>query len=340
MFVDPGGTTLWYGAQDGLIRYTPGARSAGTIPSTLIHQVRTLRSDSLLDVRSERALELDYAYNGVQISYGAPSLIRPSAVEYQYRHGEDEWSAWTERTTRELPNLSAGRHVFSVRARTAYGDTTQAARYAFVVHPPWYRTGWAYAGYALLLLGLIAGSVQWRTRRLRRQQRQLEQIVKKRTATIRERNEQLAQQADKLKELDEAKSRFFANFSHEFRTPLTLIRGPVRTVREHLEQGAMDREADAEQLAIAERNTARLQRLIDQILGLARLDANTYEIAARPTDLNAEAQRIARAFQPLAERNGLTLTAHTNGSSAEQPGEHPGDPDVPPVYVDRRWSTS
>jgi signal transduction histidine kinase len=212
-----------------------------------------------------------------------------------------------------------------VRARTAYGDTTRPARYAFTVLPPWYRTGWAYALYVLLALGLGAAAVQWRTRRLRRRQEGLEQTVADRTAQIREKNDRLAKQAERLQELDEAKSRFFANVSHEFRTPLTLIQGPVQELRDRLRRGTLEPQEDAERLALVERNVGRLQRLIDQILGLARLDASTYQLDARPTDLPGETERIARRFEPLAERHDLTLTV-------ERPDEPPADAE--PVYVD------
>jgi len=324
--IEDGGRTLWWATQDGLLRYRPGSRRSEGAPPAQVHRVRTLDTDSLL---ATAGATLSYAQNGLRITYGTPSLVVPQSVAYQTRllGQRDGWSDWTGRTERELPALSPGRYTFAVRARTAYGDTTQAARYAFTVRPPWYRTWWAYGLYVLVALGLVGGAVQWRTRRLRRRQEALERTVAARTAEIEQQKERLAEQAERLEEMDEAKSRFFANVSHEFRTPLTLIRGPVQEVRERLQRTGADLEAEAEQLAMVERNTDRLQRLVDQLLGLARMDAGAYTLAARPTALGPAVERIARPFEPLAERHNLKLTVEREAAADSGSAE--------PVFVDR-----
>ena len=318
---------FWFGTEKGLLRYAPGAPRPGAPPPTRIQAVRILDADSLLPIAATPNPSLSYAHNSVKIAYGTPSLAQPSAIEYQYRvpSRSPAWSDWTARTERELQNLAPGPVTFAVRARTAYGDTTRTTRMAFTVLPPWYRTWWAYGFYGLLAVWLVAGAVRWRTRQLRRRQEELEKTVAERTEQIREKNDELAQQAEKLKELDEAKSRFFANVSHEFRTPLTLIRGPVQEVRERLQRTDVDLDNEADQLAVVERNTDRLRRLVDQLLALARMDAGSYELAVRPTDLHAETERIARPFEPLAERHDLTLTVDLEAS----------DGNAPPVHVDR-----
>jgi signal transduction histidine kinase/DNA-binding response OmpR family regulator len=334
LWPEDNGRTLWIGTQEGLIRYRPSAPAPQSPPPVRIHRVATRQPDSTLTLRGRSAEGPTLAadQNDLRVRYGTPSLARPAAVQYQSRlRGQtDAWSAWTDRTERALPSVQAGHYTFEVRARTAYGDTTRAARYSFSVRPPWYRTWWAYGLYALLGGALVAGAVRWRTHRLRRRQQELEATVAARTEEIERQNERLAQQAERLQELDAAKSRFFANISHEFRTPLTLIRGPVADVRTHLTAGRLKPVADAaadaaDQLAIAERNTARLQRLIEQILGLARMDAGTYELNARPTDLAEATRRIARRFAPMVERAGLTLSVTTDRDA---------DGAATPVYLD------
>ncbi|MCS4198524.1 histidine kinase N-terminal 7TM domain-containing protein [Salinibacter ruber] len=148
---------------------------------------------------------------------------------------------------------------------------------------------------------------------------------------LREREQALAEQAEQLRELDEAKSRFFANISHELRTPLTLIRGPVRHVHGSLgdmyprdrssksrrgrpEDAEQDLEQNVKRLEIVDRNAARLQRLVDQLLGIARLEAGAYDLAARQVDPVAEVRRIADAFQPLADRKDLALALSAEAS--------------------------
>jgi signal transduction histidine kinase/DNA-binding response OmpR family regulator/ligand-binding sensor domain-containing protein len=324
--VEDGGRTLWVGLrQDRLVRYVPGSGWARDRMPPLIHRVYAHESDSLVGGGAARgaAGPAPRVSGGVRITYGTPSLARPELIRYQYRMDEAAWSDWTTRTEQTYRTLSPGRHTFAVRAQLAYGDTTRTTRYTVTVLPPWYRTWWAYAGSLLLALGLVGGAVQWRTRRLRRRQETLERTVAERTEEIEQQKEQLAAQAERLQELDAAKSRFFANVSHEFRTPLTLILGPIQDLRAQVERRLPD--AAAEQLAVVERNAQRLLRLVDQILDIARMDAGTYRLDARPTDVAAATRRIARTFEPLAEREDLTLTMDVS----------PADGEGPPVYVDR-----
>ena len=85
---------------------------------------------------------------------------------------------------------------------------------AFTVLPPWYRTWWAFAIYAMLLGGMAVTLVRFREKKLKMEKLVLEN-------TVRERTEKIMLQTEELKEMDRMKSRFFANISHEFRTPLT-----------------------------------------------------------------------------------------------------------------------
>ncbi len=329
--VEEGGAVVWFGTRDGrLLRHVPDGGVARTADPARIRAVRTLGPDSTVtaDGSSAAPATLPFSRNSLRITYGAPTLVETDAVRYQHRlegAASTDWSDWTARTEQVYRNLSHGTHTVAVRARTAYGDTTATARYAFTVLPPWYRTWWAYGLYLLAAIGVVVGAVRWRTWQLRRRREELAATVEERTQEIEAQKERLAEQTQRLEELDEAKTRFFANVSHEFRTPLTLIQGPAREVRRHLQHGTVEPEEDAKQLSLIERNTRRLLRLVDQLLGIARLEAGSYELNARPTDLNSEVQRVARTFEPMTEREGLTLTVEADDSP----------PDVDPVYVDR-----
>ena len=111
--------------------------------------------------------------------------------------------------------------------------------------------------------------------------------------------------AEALSQIDRAKTAFFSNVSHEFRTPLTLMLGPLE-----------DALADAEVLAprqrervdIAHRNSLRLQRLVNSLLDFSRMESGRVQAAFRLTDLAATTRDLASSFRAATDRAGLKLT--------------------------------
>ena len=110
-------------------------------------------------------------------------------------------------------------------------------------------------------------------------------------------------QARRLAELDELKSRLFANLSHELRTPLTLALGPLRDL-ERGEHGALAPEI-AERVALARSNAERLLALVEELLDLARSQSGRLEIRARRIDLTRFVEEQHERFAGLAEQRGL-----------------------------------
>lgn len=119
-------------------------------------------------------------------------------------------------------------------------------------------------------------------------------------------------EAEKLKELDRTKSRFFANISHEFRTPLTLILGPIHDLIE-----ATPEEERKEKLTLVQRSAEKVLRLINQLLDLSRLENGRLELRAAPGDIVAFVKGLTMAFASLAERKGIELGFHADRDSIE-----------------------
>ena len=103
----------------------------------------------------------------------------------------------------------------------------------------------------------------------------------------------------KLQELDLIKSRFFTNISHEFRTPLSLILGPLE---KRLENTNGD---DRESFKLMHRNARRLQNLINQLLDLSRIESGNLELHLEESDLGQTLRFIGSSFSSLAERKGI-----------------------------------
>ncbi|MBW4641575.1 MAG: response regulator [Goleter apudmare HA4340-LM2] len=109
------------------------------------------------------------------------------------------------------------------------------------------------------------------------------------------------EQAERLLQLDKQKTEFFQNISHEFRTPITLIQGPLESAVN------MGEGLSYSQSAIALRNSRRLLRLVNQLLDLQRLDAGRMQPSFRPCDLVEFVSQIVESFRPYCEKKALNL---------------------------------
>lgn len=111
------------------------------------------------------------------------------------------------------------------------------------------------------------------------------------------------EQAERLLELDKQKTEFFQNISHEFRTPITLIQGPLESA---VNSGVG---LSVEESAIALRNSRRLLRLVNQLLDLQRLDAGRMQPSFRPCDFGEFLTQIVESFRPYCEKKQLQVIA-------------------------------
>lgn len=266
---------VWFGSYDFLVRYDPA------IPR---HEV----SD-----------------------YAALSFENTTENRFQYflEGFEENWSDWIKETFKDYTNLPEGQYRFRVRARNVYGQQSREAIYALEILPPWYRVWWAYWLYAFFAAAALVAVIKGRVRYLEKRTRELETTVAARTAEvvaqkqhIEKQKEQLETQAEKLRELDRMKSHFFANISHEFRTPLTLILGPA----EQIEEKAASAETK-EKIGVIKRNAQRLLRLINQLLDLSRLESGKMRLRAAPGDVVPFLKGLVMSFASLAERKRITL---------------------------------
>ena len=107
--------------------------------------------------------------------------------------------------------------------------------------------------------------------------------------------------AETLAELDRAKTAFFSNVSHEFRTPLTLMLGPIDELR------ATAADADRERIELLQRNALRLQKLVNTLLEFSRIEAGRIHASFAPTDLAALTTDLASTFRSACESAGLSL---------------------------------
>lgn len=131
--------------------------------------------------------------------------------------------------------------------------------------------------------------------------------------------EEARQRARNLAELDRAKTVFFSNVSHEFRTPLTLMLGPIEAM---LERARPSANVSRQELQLVHRNSMRLLKLVNTLLDFSRIEAGRIQAAYEPTELGAFTEEIASAFRSAMDSAGLQFLIDC-------------PPLVEPAYVDR-----
>ena len=245
-------------------------------------------------------LRLSYRDAVLTFEFAALEYSAPAKNRYAYRlvGFNNEWFESGGVRAATYTNLPPGSYTFQVRASNNDGVWNErGTSLAITILPPWWQTWWAYAIYTVLVLAALNGVRRYETNRLRLKNRlEIERV-----------------EAEQLRELDRARSRLFANVSHEFRTPLTLTMGPLDDLRAGM-HGPLS-PAIAEQVDLARRNAGRVLDLINEILALARAESGRETLHARRVDLGPFVTSVARTFLPLAERKAI---AYETQGPAEQ----------------------
>lgn len=310
---DNGDGFMLFGSNKWIVLFDKNLKTGAIRPfKTLIRQI-SVNKDSLISFRDAQSPpEIAYGHKGLRFQFALPSYDLSTKNQFQYflEGFHDQWSAWSGESFVDFTNLPEGNYEFRVRGRDVYGHAGSEARLAFTILPPWYRTWWAFAIYALLLGGLAVMLVRFRERKL-----QMEKLVLENT--VRERTEKIMLQTEELKEMDRMKSRFFANISHEFRTPLTLILAPLE------EELSKKPPAEQDKLLIMKRYANRLLELVNQLLNLSKLEAGKMELQIQKGDLRQFLSILSSSFDSLAQHREIVFEKTVD----VKPGSYWFDPD-------------
>ncbi len=295
---------LLFGSQDGLnivypARLTDNAPPPGVHLTGLYILNRALAPGSGQLAKAlpyEKHLFLKHSDNVITLHYAAPAFRTPEAVRYRYRlKGFDrDWIEAGKRRSVQYTNLDPGSYTFMVAAENAEGNRMgPVATLAIHVAPPLWRTWWAYLGYALLILGFLAS-----IRRYEKNKERLERHLER---------EKL--EAEKWREIDQAKNVFFTNISHEFRTPLTLIIAPLQQM---LEKGSG---GEKRHLSGMLRQARRLLNLVNQLLEISRISSGKISLKAVYADIIAPARGIFYSFASYAEQKDIESVFESSAES-------------------------
>jgi len=236
-------------------------------------------------------IELSYKQSVFSIEYAALSYSSPGKNQYKYKlEGFDkEWNEVGNQRKATYTNLPAGRYFFRVIASN--NDSVwneEGATLQIHIHPPFWKTAWAYIFYLLILMGIVGYIIYMQRKRTER----------KHKARIRELN------IEKEKELHDAKINFFTLIAHEIRTPVTLIIGPLEKIMDSAEELPVPVQSD---LKIIDRNSQRLLSLVNQLLDFRKAEQGAFIIHFTRQNIQELLQNVYIRFKPLIEQKGISF---------------------------------
>ena len=237
-----------------------------------------------------KKIELAYIQNVITIGFIALNYqnLKNNQYKYKLEGFQDNWISAGYQREATYTNLSPGEYTFRVIASNNDGIwNTQGASLKIIVNPPWWKSGWAYAFYLLIILILMDTF-----RRL---------ILHE--AEIKNKLEVEKLEIKKLQEMDALKMQFFSNVSHEFRTPLTLIVGPAETLLKSIKE-----ESQKIQINVIRRNASRLLRLINQLMDFRKLEEAKLELNCEKDDLIQFIQNIVDSFNHEAKEREMNYS--------------------------------
>jgi signal transduction histidine kinase/DNA-binding response OmpR family regulator/ligand-binding sensor domain-containing protein len=235
---------------------------------------------------------LPYDKNNITIEYIGLSYRNAGKIDYIYNmEGIDNtWRTTKSRITR-FPLLPPGKYIFRVRAYDNAGIVTQQTlSYTFIIKKPYWQTWW-FLLLVVLMLFSVSFLIFYLINRVKIKELNRRRFLKK---NMRKFQKQAA--------TSHIKSRFFANISHEFRTPLSLIIGPLESL--------MAKTTDKNLLGEYSRmlkHSSRLLLLINQLLDISKIEKGKLQLELTEAQYNLIIHTIVSSYYPIAKEKGITF---------------------------------
>lgn len=280
---------LYFGGLEGLNWFNPNQLSYNAHkPKTVITDFKIFSKPHPIAPNSRFSSK----QNTMTFTFSGLHYSQPDRNQYRYQlvNHDPDWIDAGNNNNAHYTNLPPDDYTFRVISSNYDGVwNTEPATYSFTILKPWYATNLAKAVYAvvLILFGIyLYRYLKWRWEI--KTQLRLEHA-----------------ETNRLKKLDEMKTRLYTNISHEFRTPLTLISGPIENQLAKAELSKKDKK----ELSLVKQNTDRLVSLVDQMLDLSMLDSGQRKLAIKRGNLEVLLKQLISAFQYKATEKNMTISS-------------------------------
>lgn len=218
------------------------------------------------------------------LSFSDLSFSKPenSGFVYKLIPNDEEWNELNDRKEIQLLNLAPGDYTLQVQGKIKSLFWKQnPLEIRLHVSPPWHKSNFAYFLYLLLTLGFILFMSRFFL------QRRFEQ-----------------REVARLKELNNLKTKLYANITHEFRTPITVILGMAQTLRDKLRDAPIKTDTQFEMI---ERNSNNLLNLVNQILDLSKLEEGRLNLKLEQGNIITHLKYLTESFHSIAEEKQISI---------------------------------
>ena len=246
---------------------------------------------------------------GLIITFSTLDYANSHRIKYSYRlKGYD--NTWIETSHGECSArysfLPDGEYLFQLKATDERGHWVDGVtEMRIIVTPYFYKSWWFFLLVIVVTICIVKYVYKVKTEMYRRQKYELEQQVAERTSELNNKNKALTVMAQKVEEATEEKMSFFTSITHEFRTPVTLINGPLRNALNYTDQPNV-----REQLEIASRSADTLMKLVNELLDFRKFDADSFVLVKKNADFVDFVQKQIIPFEVFAAERNIKINAY------------------------------
>jgi len=236
---------------------------------------------------------LNHSKKNVRLGFSSSDYSDQDNVQFFYKlNGVDQdWtSVFHGNNFVNYTNLVPGEYEFLVKASfDGIENAGETTKLEIKVKHPWYANVWAYVIYTIIILLIVITILKYAFDKVKlRQQLKIERF-----------------KHDQENELNNMKLQFFTNISHEFKTPLTLLVGPLKSL---MNKTVQDQERDG-MYSLMLRNTERLMRLINQLMDFRKISNEKYDLRVVKNDIKKQIRNIIQAFEGISKSKDIRLNA-------------------------------
>lgn len=289
---------LLFGSHNGMYIFNPSSfesrqvKQSVTLTGLSINGIPILPDapDSPLtqSITETRSIQLKSNQNSFSIEFSSLNFQSSHSNRYTYilENYDKRWNPVTQYNVATYKNLPAGKYVFKVKNHHNQHEQSQTeTQLVITVVPPFWKSSNAFFLYAILLIIIILTSIKL--------------IIKM---------NKLHNEVEVEKQLTEFRLRFFTNISHEFRTPLTIIKGSIESMNS---MSALPT-ALKKNIRTLDKSSDKLMRLIDQLLEFRKMQNNKMDLRLEQTEMVSFIKGIYEIFSETAERRGIHFTFSSN----------------------------